>query len=95
MVLDNGSAKAAGRPSDLRNQNVFAEDELADNAEDNAHHATGSRKPDADGRVEVSVEQQISDDPAADEAKKLSDAAKRESKRLVKEETSASSVAPV
>jgi hypothetical protein len=92
VVLDNGSVKAAGLPADLRSQNVFADDELADDAEDDAHHATGSSKPDAEGHVEVSVEQQISDDPAADEAKKLQDAAKRDSKRLVKEETSASSV---
>lgn len=92
IVLENGSVKAAGSPADLRSQDVFADDELADDAEDDAHHATGSHKPDVNGNVEVSVEQQISDNPAIDEAKKLQDAAKRDSKRLVKEETSASFV---
>lgn len=80
---------ASGPPKDLRSKNVFDENDLADHAEDDAHHETEEAQANEDGSVPVAVEQQLSSDPAADEAQKQADMAKLQTKKLVKDEESA------
>jgi ABC-type multidrug transport system ATPase subunit len=81
VVLENGNVLAAGSPSELKSRNVFAADALADSGADDEHH-------DVKGTVEVPVEQIAAEQAGEadlDEARKIQD--KKDSKKLVKDET--------
>jgi hypothetical protein len=85
-VLENGSVLASGSPQDLKDSNVFPEDALADSgADDHDHEESGETAAEGGELEALAAEEDGEIDLEA--AKKLKE--KRESKKLVKEETSA------
>lgn len=83
VVLDNGSVLAAGSPEELKAASVFSEDALADSGADDDHAAKVDSKEAEKGTLEEVVAD--AGDVDAEEAKKAQD--KKDSKKLVKDET--------
>lgn len=86
-VLENGSVLASGSPQDLKDSNVFPEDALADSGADDHDHQTAESAPKVEGGELEALAAQGDGEIDLEAARKLKE--KRESKKLVKDETSA------